>query len=86
MTNKIVSALLTACLNWFLKQGIKLSTILKENENLKDAYLKFDDIGSKALVQLEQAKILISKLQSQKEKDDASDKAVDDFFDSLRPR
>ena len=86
MTNKIVSALLTACLNWFLKQGIKLSTILKENENLKDAYLKFDDIGAKALTQLEQAKELISKLQTQKEKDDASDKAVDDFFDSLRPR
>ena len=86
MTNKIVSALLTACLNWFLKQGIKLSTILKENENLKDAYLKFDDIGVKALTQLEQAKELISKLQTQKEKDDASDKAVDDFFDSLRPR
>ena len=86
MANKIVSALLTACLNWFLKQGIKLSTILKENENLKDAYLKFDDIGAKALTQLEQAKELISKLQTQKEKDDASDKAVDDFFDSLRPR
>ena len=86
MINKIVSALLTACLNWFLKQGIKLSTILKENENLKDAYLKFDDIGAKALTQLEQAKELISKLQTQKEKDDASDKAVDDFFDSLRPR
>ena len=86
MTNKIVSALLTACLNWFLKQGVKLSTILNENENLKDAYLKFDDIGAKAESNLEQAKILISKLQTQKEKDDASDKAVDDFFDSLRPR
>lgn len=86
MSTKIIQALFTACLQFFLKNGIKLSTILKENKDVEVVYKEFDDIGSKALAQLEQAKILISKLQTQKEKDDASNKAVDDFFDSLRPR